>query len=317
MTSLSPTRPTPPPTPADPIARAAPAEPQAIAPVAMGPDALPRAPGRRRRWTRRLVIAGTLATLPLARSGLPRTDSAVAEVPGLATEIGLAEDQLLLTMGAPSESRSDAAIERADADEAAERAAEAEALAAPAPMAEVDGVPLVVPAAAEETAVVGFHEANGGGTQPLVPSVPLDAVHNGGVETSEGDPHPEQPTTLVLPSRARGSHAASAVDVAVPEGIEVTAPVTGEVVAVSPYSLYGKYADTRIEIVPDGRPDLRIIILHVTGPLVSVGDAVIAGETPIAGSSTAFPFASQIDRFTAEAFGEPTPHVHIEVKRTA
>lgn len=262
---------------------------------------------------RRLVIAGTLATLPLARSGLPRTESSVAELPGLATEVSLAEDQLLLTMGSASEAHADTAVEQAEADEAAARAA----AEAPAPMAEVDGVPLVVPAAAAETAVVGFHEANGGSTEPLTPTVPLDAVHNGGVDAHAGEAHPEQPTTLVLPTRARGSHAASAVDVAVPAGVEVTSPVSGEIVSVSAYSLYGKYADTRIEIVPEGRPDLRVIVLHVSDPLVSVGDEVTAGETPLAGSSTAFPFSSQIDRFTAAEHGEPTPHVHIEVKRTA
>lgn len=285
---------------------------QGIAPLAMSPEAVP--PSRRRRWMRRIVIAGTLASLPLARTGLPRTETATAGTPPLASATGLAEDRLLLTMAAPSERRTDEAIEEADAAEAEALAA---ARAAPAPMAEVDGVPLVVPADPGSTALVGFHEANGASTQPLTPSVALDAEHNGGVEAEAGDPHPDQPDAVVLPSRARGSHPASAVDIAVPEGVEVTAPVTGEVVGVSPYALYGKYPDTRIEIVPEGRPDLRVIVLHVTDPLVSVGDELTAGETPLAGGPTALPFASQIDRFTTAGGGEVTPHVHIEVKRTA
>jgi murein DD-endopeptidase MepM/ murein hydrolase activator NlpD len=273
------------------------------APLAVAPEAA----RPRRRWLRRLVIAGTLASLPLARTGLPRPEPALAEVPH--TEAAaLAEEQLKLTMAAPSEQRTDAAL---DAVAAAEAAA---AAAAPAPLATVDGIPLVVPAAAEHVALVGFHEANGHRTESLVPTTPLVQDLNPGVAAEPGEGHPEQPDAMVLPSRARGSAPASAVDVALPEGVAVEAPVTGEVVAVDHYSLYGRYADTRIEIAPAARPDLRVVVLHVSDPQVGVGDKVTGGETTLAASATGFPFSSQIDRFVP---GGATPHVHIEVLRHA
>ena len=86
-------------------------------------------------------------------------------------------------------------------------------------------------------------------------------------------------------------------------------------IAVDPYLLYDRHPDTRIVIQPDGRPDLELVVLHVTGHAVAVGDRVVAGVTPIAASSTPLPFESQIDRFTMAEIGRATPHVHLEMRR--
>lgn len=111
---------------------------------------------------------------------------------------------------------------------------------------------------------------------------------------------------FVLPSRGRGSHERSAIDVAVEPGTPVLAPVTGTVVEATGYMLYGTYPDARVRIRPDDAPSTIVTALHVTGPQVQVGDHVQVGE-PIAAHATKFPFRSQIDDVVG-----PLPHVHIE-----
>lgn len=187
-------------------------------------------------------------------------------------------------------------------------------------MAEAAGVPLVIPAA--ETALVGFHESLNPGAVTLAPTTPLEAdLGAGAVPEADRPVDPvraeEAPTAMVLPTRNRPATATSAIDIAVPEGEPVHAPLSGEVVAVSPYFLYGQHPDVRIDVVPEGRPDLRVIVIHVADVAVSVGDRLVAGETVLAATAATFPFESQIDRFTEATHGRATPHVHIEVVQTA
>lgn len=284
------------------------------APLAVGPEAVPLWRHGRRRWLRRLMIAGTLVSLPLSR---PVPAPGEARPKDLAVRAVAAEPRLLLLLDTPH----DAADASLLAASGGETEAEMETVAGPAPMAQVQGVRLVVPADPEATRLVGFHEANGGTTEVLQPTAPLADNHNPASHVDSHDAAAQAPAhtpeTIVLPSRGRGSHPASAVDVALPEGVEVLSPVTGRVVSVSEYVLYGRHPDTIIELEPAGRPDLRVVVLHVSDAKVAPGDRVVAGATPLAGTATAFPFSSQIDRFVAADDGGAKPHVHIEVKRSA
>ncbi len=113
-----------------------------------------------------------------------------------------------------------------------------------------------------------------------------------------------------LPSRGRPTASRSAADISMTNGRPVLAPVTGTVVEVQHYALYGRYADARVRIVPDANPQMLVTALHVTGPTVRVGDRVQGGKDTIARSATKFPFVSQIDEFAGDH-----PHVHIEIRR--
>lgn len=150
----------------------------------------------------------------------------------------------------------------------------------------IGGARLTLPS--HDVLLAGWHEAAGPSALPMSP-VANDA-------------------TTQLPSRARGTHPSSALDVAVAPGTRALAPVTGTVVEATPYLLYGQYPDTRIVIRPDAAPDLAVAVLHVTGAQVAVGDHVTAGA-PIADHATELPFPSQIERLSGRA-----PHIHIEVK---
>jgi hypothetical protein len=162
--------------------------------------------------------------------------------------------------------------------------------------------------------LVGFHEAAAPGARPLDLAAVPDADRGRG-ETRHPDVEDDL-DTMVLPTRARGTPSTTSIDVAVPAGRRIHAPVSGTVTSVQPYLLYGQHPDTRIVITPDGRPDLQLVVLHVTGHDVAVGDRVEAGRDVIAASATPFPFESQIDRFTIDEIGRATPHVHLELRPT-
>lgn len=150
----------------------------------------------------------------------------------------------------------------------------------------IDGVKLHLPS--RDVLLSGWHEPAGPTALPMKPADTAIAVD--------------------LPTRGRPYHPHAALDVAVAPGTQAVAPVAGTVVEVTPYVLYGKHPDTRIVIRPDDAPHLGVAVLHVSGPLVGVGDHVAPGD-PLASHATQFPFPSQIDALTGR-----TPHIHIEVK---
>lgn len=114
-----------------------------------------------------------------------------------------------------------------------------------------------------------------------------------------------------MPSRGRGTPGTSAVDVALDAGDPVRAPVSGRVVEVRNYALYGKYPDVRIRMVPDDNPGMLVTVLHVTDPKVRVGQRIRGGADLLAGGARKLPFWSQIDGLGGGGRG----HVHLELRR--
>ncbi|MBW3662932.1 MAG: M23 family metallopeptidase [Actinobacteria bacterium] len=175
------------------------------------------------------------------------------------------------------------------------------------PFALIGRLTLVLPG--EEVLLVGYHEASFADAVALQPHGHGLANEN---TTKFTLPPPEDgPGYLVLSSRGRPQPATSAVDLVMHDDETVTSPVTGTVVLVEPYTLYGKYPDTRIEIAPEDAPHLRVVLIHVREVTVASGDRVEAGVSVLAAGPNRFPFASHIDRYFPE---DRWPHVHLEVK---
>lgn len=74
----------------------------------------------------------------------------------------------------------------------------------------------------------------------------------------------------------------TSIDIGAEAGTLEYAPVTGTVVLVTEYQLYDTCTDYEIHIQPDGHPELDVVVIHDTDPLVGAGDHVVAGATPIA-----------------------------------
>lgn len=100
----------------------------------------------------------------------------------------------------------------------------------------------------------------------------------------------------------------SSVDVAVKEGTPVKSPVSGKVGAVEPYLLYGRYNDVRIDILPKGNQRIKISIIHLKQPTITVGQRVEAGVTVLA-MPRRLPVNSQIDQY----LGQITDHIHMQI----
>lgn len=170
--------------------------------------------------------------------------------------------------------------------------------------AEVLGIPLHLPA--ERTMLVAFHEASMEGAIPMAPFGSCRPCRH-----PRYRPVPASGVDLryaVMDPRGRGAPPTSAVDVVVTPDAPILAPVSGRVRVVRGYRLYGRYADTRVAIVPEGTGRLEVVLLHLRGGRLQVGDRVVAGVTPL-GRARSFPFRSQVDRY---ARGR-RPHVHVEV----
>ena len=171
--------------------------------------------------------------------------------------------------------------------------------------ATVDGLQLALPHGRPKA--LAFHEASRAEALELIPVGVLAANDNPSNFTAPADT--TGPAYRVLSSRGRARPATSAIDVAVPLGDAAAAPVTGTVKAVTEYPLYGRVRDWRVEITPEGRPDLTVVLIHLLRPTVNVGDTVTAGSTSV-GVARLLPFASHVDY----VLDQRHPHVHIEVK---
>lgn len=177
---------------------------------------------------------------------------------------------------------------------------------ATAPFAEVAGTRLHVPG--PDVRLIAFHEAASRDALLLKPLGRCERNRNRKRHTCS--PPTTGPDYVILPTRHRDQGATSAVDVAIPADGLATSPVTGRVAGWRPYLLYRQSLDYRLVLIPLGRPDLRVVVIHVTAIRVRKGQRVVAGLTPIA-SPRVIPFKSDINDYV----GPGVPHIHIEVKK--
>jgi len=171
--------------------------------------------------------------------------------------------------------------------------------------AQVAGLRLIVPS--QRFDAVAFHEATYADAMELEPLGRM--THN--FNRTKFDPPPTAPGVpyLVETSRGRTNAATSAADVLLPRTASVLTPVTGTVMVAKRYKLYGRYPDMRVEIKPQGFPDLRVVIIHLDQVTVVRGDEVSATLTAI-GKPRVFPFDSVVN----DEVASDDPHIHIEVK---
>lgn len=177
----------------------------------------------------------------------------------------------------------------------------------PRVFAHYDGIDLVEPA--RDALAIGFHQA--GGSHPGLTPVGNIVANENARGTPDTATAADGPDVRVMASRGRRGPGTSAVDVALPPGTPVASVVTGRVTAVERYALYGRYDDVLIEIQPDGRPDVRVMLYHLEDIQVTVGDLVVAGVTPLAGGAHHIPVRNQVDRFAGDC---PCAHVDIRIR---
>lgn len=90
----------------------------------------------------------------------------------------------------------------------------------------------------------------------------------------------------------------------------VTSPVTGVVVRVRTYLLFGKYEDVQIDIRPEELGGTVVTLLFINDPAVTIGERVEAGKTLI-GKVRLCP--EEIGKTLAEYTHDSGSHVNLQV----
>lgn len=156
--------------------------------------------------------------------------------------------------------------------------------------AELGALKLRLPVEVKDLGEIGFHQASYTYAMHMtttMPDAPLSSAKN---KRGTGRDIASQPTganallvgKVVRMWRSRPGKPDSAVDVGAPPGSNVLAPVSGQVIKIKSYKLYGKYDDYEIHIRPDGRDDIDCVMIHVTDLSTTVGSRVKAGVTRVA-----------------------------------
>jgi hypothetical protein len=90
----------------------------------------------------------------------------------------------------------------------------------------------------------------------------------------------------------------------------VTSPISGIVVGVRQYLLFGKYEDVQIDIRPEEKGGITVTLLFINGPAVSIGDRVEAGKT-LLGKVRLCP--EEVGAGLAEYTHDTGSHVYLQV----
>jgi hypothetical protein len=174
------------------------------------------------------------------------------------------------------------------------------------------GVQLYLPAQPSDLLAVGFHQADPSKrTLALAPAGTCLRIYNP-VRTKRL--LKATPTLKLFQQalRGRGGSNFSAADCAVKPKSTILAPVSGTVTSVKTYWLYGRYRDVRLEILPDGASrKLRVVVLHIQNPQVTVGQHVVGGVTPVA-TVRHFRFESAVNRYLPVKYAD---HAHVQINR--
>lgn len=105
----------------------------------------------------------------------------------------------------------------------------------------------------------------------------------------------------------------TSIDVGAKVGTTVYAPVTGTVVLVQEYALYGYVPDISIHIQPKGHPELDVVLLHQSDPEVKAGDKVEGGVTPISHIRDIAKDLTDVQLAFFTAPDDPGNHSHVQV----
>lgn len=179
-------------------------------------------------------------------------------------------------------------------------------------------VQLRLPVSVAALTEVGFHQAAYTYALHLntpLPTAPTDAskkAKSTGRDKSKQETGPAATLngSVLRMWRSRPGKPDSAADVGADAGQTVFSPVSGTVVKVKRYSLYGKYPDYEIHIQPTNHPELDLVMIHVDNVSAKPGDKVTAGVTRLA-------VVRHLSQHVRHQLGDYTKnggdHVHIQL----
>jgi len=179
-------------------------------------------------------------------------------------------------------------------------------------------VKLHLPVPLADLTEIGFHQASYGYALRMKTSMKDANLAQAAKNKSTGRDNSKQPSgpnavmtgSVIRMWRNRPGRPDTAADVGALAGTTVLAPVTGTVIKIKSYLLYGKYPDYEVHIHPDDTSGVDLVMIHLTNLTTHVGDHVDAGLTPLAKvRKLSDKFHDQLADYTVGG-GD---HVHIQV----
>lgn len=179
-------------------------------------------------------------------------------------------------------------------------------------------IDLRLPVPLEDLTEVGFHQASYSYARHLKSAMPAAdmkaAKKNKGtgrdLSLQESGKDAKLTGTSLVMWRSRPGKPDTAVDVGAKAGSPVLAPVTGTVVKVKRYKLYGQHDDYELHIQPEGRPDLDVVMIHIDGLTVKAGDPVVAGLTHI---GVIRKLSDRVDHQLGDYTKDGGDHTHVQI----
>jgi biotin carboxyl carrier protein len=192
----------------------------------------------------------------------------------------------------------------------------------PTPLiAEYDSLSIHSPISANHITEIEFHQASFSTALQLTPLITVvdaqEVADKHGTNHVPADDQPRGNNPLIAETVSTWrldsvGPEMSSVDVGAVAGTDVYAPVSGTVVKIRSYSLFGLIDDFEVHIQSLEHPGLDIVMLHIDDLSIEVGDTVYGGATRVAKVRN---IGSVIDNnlanFTAQ--GDPGDHCHVQV----
>ena len=184
---------------------------------------------------------------------------------------------------------------------------------------------LHLPVPVHDVTEIAFHQASGPSALSMTSLLPdanpalADNKRGTGRAASGQDTDAEGPSALGgqvirMWRTNRTGPPDTAADVGARPGAPVIAPVSGTVVDVKPYLLYGEHEDIEILIQPTGWPEIDLVMIHVTDPTVVPGDIVVGGVTRIASVRL---LSDRVTHQLSEYTSDGGDHVHFQLNHVA
>lgn len=188
------------------------------------------------------------------------------------------------------------------------------------------GTQLLLPVPVADITVVAFHQSSFNDSYKMTPLVTIRSASSAKDDAGKSDDNvaPESGQeadangvwtgwALSLWRSNVNGRSNTALDCGAAPGTPVFSPVSGTVMRIRRYKLYGKYDDFEFQIKPDAWNDVDVIVLHVTDPVVAAGARVVAGVTQIASvrNLKAHVPGLQLRSYTTEG-GD---HTHIQINK--
>ena len=181
-------------------------------------------------------------------------------------------------------------------------------------VAHVEGTEVLLPVAQEVTTAVAFHPVDNSGTVAFGPVG--DRLGGGSLGQKLADIFAGGGGIkyyLMAGNGGESSSSTAGLDVGAVPGSPVVSPVDGKVTAIKKYSILGRYSDVEVDIRLADDPSLLLLVTHVAGPKVQIGDVLQRGTTTL-GSVRGFP--SSLDQALSQYTSDNGDHVQLLMLRS-